>query len=47
VLLPTLAVAALSWTVLERPAQDWARRAIRTRARPAPEHRRPAQALGR
>ena len=47
VLLPTLVMAAASWTLIERPAQDWARRATRGRARPGAERRRPAQALGR
>jgi len=47
VLLPTLAVAAASWTLIERPAQDWARRALRGRGPARGERREPAQALGR
>jgi peptidoglycan/LPS O-acetylase OafA/YrhL len=47
VLLPTLAVAAASWTLIERPAQDCARRALRGRNPARGERRETAQALGR
>jgi peptidoglycan/LPS O-acetylase OafA/YrhL len=39
---PTLLVAAASWRLLERPAQEWARRAAAGGPRPA--HAQPAQA---